>query len=95
MLTIIIYDIEETKNRNNVIKKLRHYGLKRIQKSAFRGNLKQDQRNTLKEKLEENILSQKDSIIQIEICASCKEHITQLGNSETLQEEEKEYEVLI
>lgn len=28
MLIIVIYDIQETKNRNDLIKKLRHYGLK-------------------------------------------------------------------
>ena len=48
MLTLIIYDIEETKNRNDLIKKLRHYGLIRIQKSAFSGYLNHDKRLMIK-----------------------------------------------
>ena len=89
------YDIEETKNRNDLIKKLRHYGLIRIQKSAFSGYLNHDKRLMIKKEIESNILSPKDSILQLEICENCKQNITQLGNSQIPSNEEKEYEVLI
>lgn len=95
MLTLIIYDIQETKNRNDLIKKLRHYGLNRIQRSVFSGYLEQEKREKIKHEIKDNILSEKDSILQIEICKNCKEHITQLGNNEIPRNEEKEYEVLI
>ncbi len=95
MLTVIIYDIEETKNRNDLIKKLRHYGLKRIQKSVFSGYLDQEKRNKIKNEIEENILSEKDSIIQLEICENCKDRITAIGNNKIPSDKEEEYMVLI
>lgn len=95
MLTLVIYDIEETKNRNDLIKKLRHYGLKRIQKSVFSGYLNKEKRLMIKNEIKENILSEKDSILQVEICENCKELITQLGNNKIPEDEDNEYEVLI
>ena len=95
MLTVIIYDIEETKNRNDLIKKLRHYGLKRIQKSVFSGYLDQEKRNKIKNEIEENMLSEKDSIIQLEICENCKDRITAIGNNKIPSDKEEEYMVLI
>lgn len=82
MLTLIIYDIQETKNRNDLIKKLRHYGLKRIQKSVFSGYLNQTKREMIKNEIKNNILSKKDSIIQLEVCNSCKDQITKFGNAQ-------------
>jgi len=95
MLTMIIYDIQETTNRNHLIKKLRHHGLKRVQKSVFTGYLTQEKRKQLQKEIKENIQSQQDSIIQLEICANCKNHITQLGNTNIPPKEDKEYEVLL
>ena len=88
MITIIIYDIKETKNRNNVIKKLQHYGLKRIQKSAFMGNLTQNYKEELIKTLEENIICPKDSIIIIPVCNACQEKIITQGTTLTYTEAE-------
>ena len=95
MLTIIIYDIEETKNRNDLIKKLRHYGLIRIQKSVFAGHLNKNRRQELRKKIEHNILAEKDSIIQLEICEKCKDQIALIGNSTLPTKEKDNYRVLI
>ena len=35
MMVIVMYDISEDAPRNNLIKRLRYYGLRRIQKSVF------------------------------------------------------------
>jgi len=67
MLTIVIYDIEETNNRNHLIKKLRHYGLNRIQKSVFSGYLNKNKRIKLQKETRKNIQTSKDSIIHLEI----------------------------
>ena len=40
MLTVVVYDISENTSRNNLIKRLQYFGLKRIQKSVFIGYLK-------------------------------------------------------
>ena len=39
MLTVVVYDISDNTSRSYLIKKLQHFGLKRIQKSVFIGYL--------------------------------------------------------
>ena len=39
MLTWFIYDISDDKVRNNIVKIAREYGLYRVQKSVFLGNV--------------------------------------------------------
>lgn len=94
MLTIVIYDIKETNNRNNLIKKLRHYGLIRIQKSVFAGYLDKNYRKQLQTYINDNILTEKDSIIQLEICEKCKNHIGLIGNSQLPTENKNGYKVI-
>ncbi|MBQ6218757.1 MAG: CRISPR-associated endonuclease Cas2 [Methanosphaera sp.] len=95
MLTVIIYDIEETNNRNHLIKKLRHFGLNRIQKSVFSGYLDKSSRKKLQEYTKENIQSDKDSIIHLEICHSCQKTIIIQGENRLPSEDNKEYGVLL
>ncbi len=47
MLTLIIYDITEDEVRNRVADFLRNKGLKRIQKSAFLGDLNNSQKSDI------------------------------------------------
>ncbi len=95
MLTVIIYDIEETNNRNHLIKKLRHYGLTRIQKSVFSGYLDKTSREKLQKYTKENIQSGKDSIIHLEICNSCQKTMIIQGENNLPTEDNDEYEVLL
>ena len=44
MMVIVMYDISEDAPRNNLIKRLRYYGLRRIQKSVFCGLLEIEER---------------------------------------------------
>lgn len=88
MLTIIIYDIKETNNRNKIIKKLQHYGLKRIQKSAFMGDIKLSYKKELTLALQENIQANKDSIIIIPVCNTCQEKIITHGTPLKYTEDE-------
>ena len=52
MLTWFIYDISDDKVRNNIVKIAREYGLYRVQKSVFLGNVN-------KNKMDEIILESK------------------------------------
>lgn len=68
MLILVIYDISNNRNRSKLIKKLRHFGLHRIQKSGFLGNLNHDKRMQLEETLNDYISGIKDSIYVVPIC---------------------------
>ncbi|WP_305548104.1 CRISPR-associated endonuclease Cas2 [Sediminibacterium sp.] len=78
-----IYDISDNNTRNNLIKCLQHYGLHRVQKSSFIGNLSHIQREKLEEKLDSFISGEKDSIYLIPICDSCRE-ITKIFSKEKM-----------
>ena len=58
MLTWFIYDISDDKVRNNIVKIAREYGLYRVQKSVFLGNVN-------KNKMDEIILESKKIIIPL------------------------------
>lgn len=73
MLTLVIYDISDNHSRAGIIKKLRHFGLYRVQKSAFIGDLKSSEKIKLENGLEEFISGPKDSIYLVPICSECKE----------------------
>ncbi|MBF4806412.1 MAG: CRISPR-associated endonuclease Cas2 [Pseudoleptotrichia goodfellowii] len=55
MITWFIYDITDNKIRNNIVKTAKEYGLYRVQKSVFLGNVN-------KNKLDEIILESKKII---------------------------------
>ena len=82
MLTFVSYDISENKDRTNLIKKLRHFGLHRIQKSFFAGELNLNERMDLLDELEIFLSSEKDSIIMLPVCENCKESINIFSDSE-------------
>lgn len=84
MLAIVSYDISENKIRTNLIKKLRHFGLHRIQKSLFAGDLDLNERKNLKSDFKTFLSSNKDSIILFPICDSCKNSIS-INSEEKIQ----------
>jgi CRISPR-associated protein Cas2 len=53
MLTWIIYDITNNKKRNRIAKACKNYGLYRVQKSAFLGDLNSNQIDELSIKCED------------------------------------------
>lgn len=75
MLILVFYDISENKARNDLIKKLQHFGLKRLQKSVFIGELDLNSRLDLSEDFNLYLSSPKDSIILIPLCGSCRDSI--------------------
>lgn len=94
MLIVVIYDISDNNTRNNLIKCLQHYGLHRIQKSAFLGNLSHIQREKLEEKLNSFISGEKDSIYVIPICDRCQELTKIFSKEEILLENHDNFRIL-
>lgn len=82
MMTLVVYDISDNKSRNDLISRLRHFGLRRLQKSVFMGELDQNSRLDLAEDFETYLSSPKDSVAMIPICDSCRESILTEGNIE-------------
>lgn len=75
MMVIVMYDISENASRNNLIKRLRHYGLRRIQKSVFCGLLEVDDRFELASEFDFYLSSDRDSIALFPICESCVDSV--------------------
>jgi CRISPR-associated protein Cas2 len=91
MLTFVSYDISEDKSRNHLIKKLMHFGLHRIQKSLFAGNLDLNERIDLSNELEIFLSSEKDSIMIFPICESCKSSLNIFSDNGISLPEELEF----
>jgi len=62
VLAWVIYDISENNIRNKVSKKCKGYGLYRVQKSVFLGDLNSNERDSLTIECEELIDAEKDSV---------------------------------
>lgn len=75
-----MYDIVDTPTRTSLVKKLKHYGLHRIQKSIFCGFLSIDERLNLASEFDFFMSSERDSIILIPTCESCVDSILIEGN---------------
>ncbi|HHV24941.1 MAG: CRISPR-associated endonuclease Cas2 [Methanosarcina sp.] len=62
MLVWVIYDITENKVRQKVSNRCKSYGLYRVQKSVFLGDLNTNERESLGLECEELIDTEKDSV---------------------------------
>ena len=89
MLTVVVYDITDNTSRLHLIKKLQHFGLKRLQKSVFIGYLELKERLDLAEDLETYLSNDKDSIVIFPLCDSCKKSILLEGNADIPQDDLK------
>lgn len=85
MLTVVVYDISDNTSRLYLIKKLQHFGLKRLQKSVFIGYIELKERLDLAEDVETYLSSDSDSIIILPICESCKNSILIQGDADIPQ----------
>ena len=80
MLVFVMYDIVDTPTRTNLVKKLKHYGLRRIQKSIFCGFLTIKERLDLASEFDLFMSSERDTIILIPACESCLDSVFIEGN---------------
>ena len=85
MLTIVTYDISDNTSRLYLIKKLQHFGLKRLQKSVFIGYLETQERLDLADDLKTYLSKDSDSIVIFPVCESCKKSILVDGDADIPQ----------
>lgn len=71
MLYWLIYDISDNKIRNKIASKCKNYGLFRVQKSSFLGNLSKNKSEMLILEIKELELKKDDCIFMIPTCKSC------------------------
>ena len=89
----LLYMIFSDNNtRSHFIKKLQHFGLRRVQKSVFSGFLELEERLDLASAFDEFLSCEKDSIMLIPTCESCANSI--LTDGELKMPHETEYEFL-
>ena len=81
MLTWVVYDITENKIRNRVVKLCKGYGLYRVQKSVFIGDLNKNQLDSLVLESEEIIDTSIDSTYIFPMCSDCFTKIKLLGKA--------------
>lgn len=81
MLTWVIYDITENKIRSRVANICKDYGLYRVQKSVFLGDLNRNDLDSLVLKSEETIDPETDSTYIFPVCDTCFKKKKLLGKA--------------
>lgn len=71
MLYWLIYDINENKIRSKIASKCKNYGLFRVQKSSFIGNLSKNRAEMLFLEIKELKLKPDDCIFMLPTCKLC------------------------
>ena len=78
MLVWVIYDISENKFRSRVARICKNYGLFRVQKSAFLGDLNRNESDSLALECEA-IIDESDSVYVFPMCEACFDKIKLIG----------------
>jgi CRISPR-associated protein Cas2 len=78
MLVWVIYDITDNKIRDSVAKRCKGYGLYRVQKSAFLGDLNRNEADSLALECEE-LIDEADSVFVFPMCDECFKKIQLIG----------------
>ena len=94
MIFWVIYDISSNKTRSRIASKCKNYGLDRIQKSAFIGNLTRNKIEMLALEIRESVNEPTDCVF---IMPSCKECFTSkeiVGNFDEEKVKQKEFLIL-
>ena len=81
MLTWVVYDISENKIRNRIVKLCKGYGLYRVQKSVFIGDLNTNELDSLGLQSGEIIDTSTDSTYIFPMCSDCFKKIQLLGKA--------------
>jgi CRISPR-associated protein Cas2 len=78
VLVWVIYDISDDGVREKVAKKCKGYGLYRVQKSAFLGDLNRNEADSLALECEE-VIKEADSVFVFPMCDECFKKIKLIG----------------
>ncbi len=81
MLVWVIYDIVKDKTRNLMAKACKQYGLYRVQKSAFLGNLNKNEIDELSIKSKDLINEEEDSVYIFPMCEDDFKKVKLLGQA--------------
>lgn len=81
MLTWVIYDITENKVRNRMVKICKAYGLYRVQKSVFLGELNKNDSDSIALEAEGLIDTDVDSVYVFPMCDDCFKKIKLKGQA--------------
>jgi len=79
MLTWVVYDIVENKIRSKVAKVCKEYGLYRVQKSAFLGDMNRNQIDELVLRCKELTNNEKDSVYVFPMCEDDFKKVRMIG----------------
>lgn len=90
MLYVVLYDITDDKIRNKVVMKCKNYGLIRVQKSIFMGNLTRNKAEMLALELKNFTFQSSDKIFIFPSCNSCfdEKQIVGLLDEEKLKDKD-------
>ncbi len=80
MLVWVIYDISDNRIRNNIAKFCKGYGLYRVQKSAFLGDLNKNEIDELGLRCEE-LIEDEDSVYIFPMCEEDFKKVKLIGKS--------------
>ena len=94
MLYWIIYDISEDKIRSKIASKCKNYGLDRVQKSAFIGNLSKNKAEMLSIEFKALVKSPEDCVFVIPSCKECFSSKDITGNFDEEKVKEKEFLII-
>lgn len=81
MLTWIIYDISDNKVRSRIAKACKGYGLYRVQKSAFLGNINRNEIDELSLRCKDIIDEEVDSVYIFPMCEDDFKKVKLLGKA--------------
>ncbi len=81
MLVWVIYDIVEDKTRTRIARACKQYGLYRVQKSAFLGNLNKNEIDELSIKSDDLINKEVDSVYIFPMCEDDFKKVKLLGQA--------------
>jgi CRISPR-associated protein Cas2 len=81
MLVWVIYDIVETNKRTKIAKTCQDYGLYRVQKSVFLGNLNRNEIDELAIKTRDIIEEREDSVYIFPMCDDDFKKVKLLGQA--------------
>ncbi|MEM3071763.1 MAG: CRISPR-associated endonuclease Cas2 [Candidatus Anstonellales archaeon] len=97
MKLLAIYDISDNRFRSRVARKCKDFGLSRVQKSCFAGDLTQNRiemlmiefENLIKDK-EENDVAEYDAIYILPMCETCFSKKILLGHEKRFPDKSKD-----
>lgn len=81
MLVWVIYDIVETKKRNSIAKSCKGYGLYRVQKSVFLGDLNRNEIDELSLRCKDIIDEDEDAVYIFPMCDDDFKKVRLLGQA--------------